>query len=220
MDIEGLGDKMVALLLEHDAVRDLPSLYELTVERLRALPRMGELSSQNLVSRIAESKHRPLDRFIFALGIRHVGTKTAWVLARHCRSVENFLTLREEALLEIEEIGPETARSVAAFLENEHERSIVVGLLRHGVKPAEIVLDSSKAVKLAGRTFVLTGTFSSMSRKDAEGKIEEFGGKVSSSVSKKTNYVVAGDSPGSKLDAAKKLGVPVITEDELLAMLG
>jgi DNA ligase (NAD+) len=88
------------------------------------------------------------------------------------------------------------------------------------VKPAEIVLDSSKAVKLAGRTFVLTGTFSSMSRKDAEGKIEEFGGKVSSSVSKKTNYVVAGDSPGSKLDAAKKLGVPVLTEDELLAMLG
>jgi DNA ligase (NAD+) len=219
MDIEGLGDKMVALLLEHDVVRDLPSLYEITVERLRTLPRKGELSSQNLVSRIAESKHRPLDRFIFALGIRHVGTKTAMVLARHCKSVESFLKLTETALLKIEDVGPETARSIAAFLENERERSTVMGLLRHGVTPAEIVLDSSKVEKLAGQTFVLTGTFSSMSRKDAEGKIEEFGGKVSSSVSKKTNYVVAGESPGSKLDAAKKHGVPVLTEEELLAML-
>ncbi len=220
MDIEGMGDKMVALLLEHDVVKDLPSLYEITVERLRALPRMGELSSQNLVSRIAESKHRPLDRFIFALGIRHVGTKTAWLLARHCKSVESFLGLTEEELLGIEEVGPETARSVSAFLANEHERSTVMGLLRHGVRPAEIVPDRSKVAKLAGQTFVLTGTFSSMSRKDAESKIEEFGGKVSSSVSKKTNYVVAGESPGSKLDAAKKHGVPVLTEDELLAMLG
>ena len=211
---------MVALLLEHDVVRDLPSLYDISVDRLRALPRMGELSSQNLVSRLAESKHRPLDRFIFALGIRHVGTKTAWTLARYCKSVERFLELTEEELLEIEEIGPETARSVAAFLENEHERSTVTGLLRHGIRPTEIVIDTAKAAKLAGLTFVLTGTFNSMSRKDAEGRIEEFGGKVSSSVSKKTNYVVAGESPGSKLDAAKKHGVPVITEEELLALLG
>jgi DNA ligase (NAD+) len=181
---------------------------------------MGELSSQNLVSRIAESKHRPLDRFIFALGIRHVGTKTAWLLARHCKSVESFLGLTEEELLGIEEVGPETARSVSAFLANEHERSTVMGLLRHGVRPAEIVPDRSKVAKLAGQTFVLTGTFSSMSRKDAESKIEEFGGKVSSSVSKKTNYVVAGESPGSKLDAAKKHSVPVITEEELLGLLG
>lgn len=219
MDIEGVGEKMVALLLEHDEVRDLPSLYDVTVERLRELPRMGELSSQNVVARIGESRGRPLDRFIFALGIRHVGTKTASVLARHCKSVERFLTLTEGELLEIEEIGPETARSIAAFLGNDHERHIVTELLRRGVRPAEIVVDSAKAAKLAGQTFVLTGTFTSMSRKEAEVKIEEFGGKVSSSVSKKTNYVVAGDSPGSKLDAAKKHGVRVLSEDELVEML-
>ncbi len=219
MDIEGLGDKMVALLLEHDAVTDVPSLYDVTAERLRALPRMGELSSQNLVTRIAESKQRPLDRFIFALGIRHVGTKTASVLARYCKSVERFLELSEEELCEIEEIGPETARSVAEFLNSDQERYIVTELLRHGVQPAQIVVDSSKVSRLAGQTFVLTGTFASMSRKDAEGKIEEFGGKVSSSVSKKTSFVVVGDSPGSKLEAAKKHGVAVISEEDLLAML-
>jgi len=194
-------------------------LYDVTVERLRELPRMGELSSQNVVARVNESKGRPLDRFIFALGIRHVGTKTASTLARHCKSVERFLSLTEEELLEIEEIGPETARSVAAFLGDDHERHIVTELLRRGVRPAEIVVDSAKAAKLAGQTFVLTGTFASMSRKEAEARVEQFGGKVSSSVSKKTNYVVAGDSPGSKLDAAKKHGVTVLTEDELIEML-
>jgi len=219
MDIEGVGDKMVALLLEHDVVRDLPSLYDVTIERLRELPRMGELSSQNIVARVTESKGRPLDRFIFALGIRHVGTKTASTLARHCKSVERFLTLTEEELLEIEEIGPETARSVAAFLADDHERHIVTELLRRGVRPAEIVVDTAKAARLAGQTFVLTGTFTSMSRKEAEAKVEEFGGKVSSSVSKKTNYVVAGDSPGSKLDAAKKHGVRVLSEEELIEIL-
>ena len=220
MDIEGLGDKMVALLLEHGVVRDLPAIYDLTVEQLQELPRMGELSSKNLVEAIHSSKHRPLDRFIFALGIRHVGSKTGLVLARHCGTIERFLELTEEELLGINEVGPETASSIVSFLQNETEVAIVRQLLKHGVHPEPVVVDRSKAEKLAGATFVLTGTFATMSRKEAEEKIVEWGGKVSGSVSKKTSYVVAGESPGSKLDTAEKLGVPVISEEKLLELLG
>jgi DNA ligase (NAD+) len=219
MDIEGLGDKMVALLLEHKMIQELPAIYALTVEQLQELPRMGELSSKNLVAAIHASKKRPLDRFIFALGIRHVGSKTGLVLARHCGTIERFLEVTEEELLSIDEVGPETAASILSFLRDDVEVSIVRQLLKHGVHPEPVVVDRAKSQKLAGATFVLTGTFSTMSRKQAEEKILEWGGKVSGSVSKKTNYVVAGESPGSKLDAAEKLGVPVISEEDLLGML-
>lgn len=220
MDIEGLGDKMVGLLLEHKVIADLPSLYDLSVADLSALPRMGELSSANLVAAIQKSKSPPLDRFIFGLGIRHVGSKTALVLARHCKSLGAFMELAEEELLSVEEVGPETARSVVSFLQDSRERQLVEKLQARGVAPEEVVIDTSKSQKLAGTTFVLTGTFTTMSRKEAEEKILQCGGKVSSSVSKKTQYVVAGESPGSKLDAATKLGVPVISEAVLLNMLG
>lgn len=219
MDIEGLGDKMVGLLLEHSLVKDLPDLYSLKVEALQELPRMGELSSRNLVESIQGSKERPLDRFVFALGIRHVGSKTGQVLARHCQTVERFLQLSEEELLLIPEIGPETARSVAEFLGESYSQSLVQSLLAHGVAPAPVIVDASRDGALAGQSFVLTGTLSGMSRKEAEEMILDRGGKVSSSVSKKTSYVVAGESPGSKLDAAKKLGVPVLSEDEFSALL-
>jgi DNA ligase (NAD+) len=219
MDIEGLGDKMVALLLEHGVCAALPEIYDLSAERLQQLPRMGELSSSNLVEAIHASTHRPLDRFIFALGIRHVGSKTALVLARHCGSIERFMELSEDELLTINEVGPETARSVASFLQDDSEKALVHQLLKHGVHPEPIKIDKTKAQKLAGTTFVLTGTFSSMSRKEAEDKIIQWGGKVSSSVSKKTHYVVAGESPGSKLEAAEKLGVSVISEQALLKIL-
>jgi DNA ligase (NAD+) len=219
MDIEGLGDKMVELLLEHKVVSDLPSIYDLKLEQLRDLPRMGELSSKNLLQAIELSKTRPLDRFIFALGIRHVGSKTGLVLARHCGTIERFMQLTEEELLSVDEVGPETARSISSFLADENEVDLMRQLLKHGVSPEALVVDSTKAAVLAGSTFVLTGTFSSMSRKEAETKILEFGGKVSGSVSKKTQYVVAGDNPGSKLEAAQKLGVAVITEQDLIGML-
>jgi DNA ligase (NAD+) len=220
MDIEGLGDKMAALLLEHALVRDLPSMYELTVEALKELPRMGELSSQNLIDAIHESRQRPLDRFIFALGIRHVGTKTAMTLARQCRTIARFLELTEDELLTIEEIGPETAASVATFLADEDEVQMVHRLLDMGVHPEAVKVDTSRSGALAGKTFVLTGTLSSMGRKDAEGLITDRGGKISSSVSKKTSYVVAGESPGSKLDAARKLNVPVLSEEEFVGLIG
>lgn len=219
MDIEGLGDKMVALLLQYEVVGGLPDIYDLSVEQLQKLPRMGELSSANLVAAIHASKCRPLDRFIFALGIRHVGSKTGLLLARHCETIERFLALKEADLLGIDEVGPETAASITLFLQDKVEFATIQQLLKHGVNPAPVVIDSAKAQKLAGTTFVLTGVFATMSRKQAEDKIREWGGKVSGSVSKKTSYLVAGEGPGSKLEAAKKLEVPVISEDDLLSML-
>lgn len=219
MDIEGLGDKMVALLLEHDVVQELPDIYKLTVEQIQELPRMGELSSTNLVEAIAGSTKRPLSRFIFALGIRHVGTKTGAVIARQCRTVENFLKLTEEDLLEMEEIGPETARSVAQFLADHRGREMVEKLLAHGVHPTPEAAPV-KGGALEGKTLVLTGTLATLSRKEAEDLVVKNGGKVSSSVSKKTSFVVAGEAAGSKLDAAKKLSIPVISEDEFREMVG
>lgn len=219
MDIEGLGDKMVALLLEHGVVKELPDIYTLTVEQLQELPRMGELSSSNLVEAIAASKKRPLSRFIFALGIRHVGTKTGAVIARNCRTLEHFLSMNEEALLEMEEIGPETARSVAEFLGDGRERAVVERLRELGVHPQAEAAPVNDGV-FKGKTLVLTGTLSTLSRKEAEDLVVKNGGKVSSSVSKKTSFVVAGESAGSKLDAAKKLGVPVITEEDFRGMIG
>lgn len=218
MDIEGLGDKMVALLLEHNAVQQLPDIYKLTVEGLRELPRMGELSSANLVEAISASKKRPLSRFIFALGIRHVGTKTAAVIARQCRTVEHFLELTEEALLDMEEIGPETARSVALFLGDDKEIALVEKLLGHGVQPQAEAAAVSEGV-LKGKILVLTGTLSTLSRKEAEELVVANGGKVSSSVSKKTSFVLAGENAGSKLDTALKLGVPVLDEEAFRQMI-
>jgi DNA ligase (NAD+) len=181
---------------------------------------MGELSSQNLVDAIEGSKHRPLDRFVFALGIRHVGSKTAMTIAQQCRRIESFLTLTEEDLLAMEEIGPETAASVSTFLADEEEVAMVQRLLGLGVHPEQIKVSAASGGALEGKTFVLTGTLSSMGRKDAETLIIERGGKVSSSVSKKTSYVVAGESPGSKLDAARKLSVPVLSEEEFVGLIG
>jgi len=218
MDIEGLGDKMVGLLLEHAVVQQLPDIYSLSVASLQELPRMGELSSSNLVDAIAGSKKRPLSRFIFALGIRHVGTKTAAVIARQCRTVEHFLNLTEEALLEMEEIGPETARSVAQFLADDRERALVEKLLGYGVHPQAEAAAVNDGV-LKGKTLVLTGTLTTLSRKEAEELVVANGGKVSSSVSKKTSFVVAGENAGSKLDTALKLGVPVLDEEAFRQMI-
>ncbi len=220
MDIEGLGDKMVELLLEHKVVDDLPALYLLSPEVLRELPRMGEISSKNLVQAIASSKQRPLDRLIFALGVRHVGSKTAQTLARQCGTIEKFLALTEEELLAMEEVGPETASSVAEFLADRYSQDLVRALLKRGVSPAPVAVRATEGGALSGQTFVLTGTLATMSRKEAEEQILNRGGKVSSSVSKKTSFVVAGESPGSKLDAAKKLGVAVLSEQEFAALLG
>jgi len=218
VDIEGLGGKLVELLLEHKLITDLASLYELPADKLTELPRMGELSSENLLSAIEKSRKPPLDKFIYALGIRHVGERTATLLAKRAGSLQRFLALSEEELLTVDEVGEEIAKSLAAFLSNPDEVAVVHRLVARGVEVQEAAQPTSNA--LAGKTFVLTGTLPTLSRKDAETLIMDRGGKVSGSVSKKTSYVVAGTEAGSKLVKANELGVPVLDEagfKELLA---
>lgn len=219
VDIEGLGDKMVDLLLESNLVREIPDLYKLKAEDLVSLPRMGELSSENIVSAISNRREIPLDRFIFALGIRHVGEKTASVIAKECGTLERFLDLGEEDLLLINEVGEETARAVVEFLANEEEIGIIKNLLSQGVKVLAVQRSETKG-ELKGKTFVLTGTLLGLTRDEAAEKIESKGGKVSSSVSRKTSYLVVGLDPGSKFDKAKELGVPILKEDEFVVLLG
>lgn len=216
-DIEGLGEKMVELLLDHKLVTDIASLYDLKESQLVELPRMGELSSRNLLEAIERSKHLPLNKFIYALGILHVGERTALVLAKHCGTLEGFLALTEAELLEIHEVGEETARAIAEFLADPEEQRALAALRAHGVK-AEAVA-KAEGTRLEGKSFVLTGTLKTMSRKEAEELIASNSGKVSGSVSKKTDYVVVGEEPGSKYDKAKDLGVAILTEDQFRELL-
>lgn len=218
MDIEGLGDKLVALLLEHEVIRDIPGLYHLTPEALAALPRMGELSAKNIIEAIERSKEKPLDRFLYALGIRHVGERTALLIARFCGSLERFLCLTEAQLLAIAEIGPETASAVTDFLADPREQAMVRDLLAAGVVVTDVEAPAGGA--LTGKVFVLTGALATMSREEAERYIDERGGKASSSVSKKTNYVIAGADAGSKLKKARELDITVLDETEFRELLG
>lgn len=212
VDIEGLGDKLVALLLEHELISDLASVYDLKLEDLVMLPRMGELSSKNILEAIEKSKRVPLNKFIYALGIRHVGERTALILARFSTSIERFRELSEAELLEVHEIGEETARTVASYLSDPQEKAMLSRLLSKGldILPVEQVKEN----RFAGKSFVLTGSMKSMSRKEAEDRITALGGKTSSSVSKKTDYVVVGADPGSKFDKAQELGVPILDEEQ------
>jgi DNA ligase (NAD+) len=218
VDIEGLGEKMIALLLEHRLIATLPSLYTLTVEQLRKLPRMGDLSARNLVDAIEKSKQVPLARFIFALGIRHVGERTARVIAESVETLEEFLQLREDSIVKLPEVGTETAKALSDFLGDPREIEAIRLLMSYGVSP----LPAAKRVQggiLSGKKIVLTGTLPSLSRKEAEGLILEHGGTVSGSVSKATSMVLAGEDAGSKLEKARTLGVTVVTEQEFLAMI-
>ncbi len=214
-DIEGLGEKMVALLLEHKLVNDLSSIYDLKFEDLAQLPRMGELSSRNLLAAAEKSKNITLDKFIFSLGIRHVGTRTAFILAQYSKTLSSFLTLTEEQLLSIHEVGGEIAQSVSLFLADQREQEMVRALLAKGVivQDAEIVTGSGP---LSGMTIVITGTLPSLSRKQAEDMVIAAGGKVASSVSKKTTFVLLGEDAGSKLKKAQELGVLTVSETEFL----
>ena len=216
-DIEGLGEKMVALLIEKGLIEDLASIYTLSMNKLEELPRMGELSSKNLLDAIERGKKIALNKFIFALGIRHVGERTALVLAQHARTLEKFLALSEPELLSIHEIGAETAGAIQAYLADEDERAMISRLIARGVKV--LPFENLKGDAWAGKTFVLTGTLSAMSRKEAEERIIQLSGKVSGSVSKKTDFVVAGDEAGSKLDKARALGLKILGEREFLDML-
>ncbi len=219
MDIEGLGEKLVLQLTEKELVRDVSDLYELTVDRLKDLDRMGEKSAENLVRAVEESKDRGLARFLFALGIPNVGATVARVLARRYGSLDRLREADTEELLEVDEVGPIIAESLTGFFSRKENRHLLDRLARAGVK-MEDEEAGEREDTLAGQTVVVTGTLSRFTRDEIKAFIEKLGGKASSSVSGKTSFVVAGEAAGSKKDKAEKLGVEILTEDEFLKRVG
>jgi DNA ligase (NAD+) len=219
MDIEGLGDKVVDQLVDQSLVRTPADLYGLTPVTLVALDRMGEKSAGNLVDAIAKSRHTTLPRFLFSLGIRHVGEATARDLARHFGDLAPILAATPEELLLVPDVGPIVARSIALFFAQPHNREVIDGLRGAGVEWPLLARTPREAQPFAGLTFVLTGTLPDLAREDAKARIEALGGKVAGSVSAKTSYVVAGADPGSKLEKAQTLGVKVLDQDALLTMI-
>ncbi len=219
MDIEGLGDKLVDQLVDAQIVRTPADLYKLGVMALANLERMGEKSAVNLLSAIEKSRQTTLARFIFALGIRNVGEATAKDLARHFGSLDRLLAADEPALIQVPDVGPIVARCIIEFLGEAHNLQVIEDLRAAGVTWVEGEPQQSMAGMFAGKTFVLTGTLPTLAREDAKAMIEAEGGKVAGSVSKKTDYVVAGAEAGSKLEKALALGIPVLDEAQLKEML-
>jgi DNA ligase (NAD+) len=219
MDIEGLGDKLVEQLVDGGLVHSPADLYALTVETLAGLERMGEKSAQNLVEAIAKSKQTSLARFIFGLGIRNVGEATARDLARHFGQLDALLAADAEALQQVPDVGPVVAASIVAFVKESHNRVIIDRLLAAGLVWQESEGVSAVPQVFSGKTLVLTGTLPTLKRDEAKAMIEAAGGKVAGSVSKKTDYVVAGEEAGSKLEKARELNVTVIDEAQFLKLL-
>jgi DNA ligase (NAD+) len=220
MDIEGLGERLVDQLVDAELVKTPADLYGLDLATLANLERMAEKSARNVLDALDRSKHTTLARFIYALGIRNVGEATARDLASHFGQLEPLMTADEAALQEVSDVGPIVAKSIAGFFAEKHNRDVIAALRAAGVKwPAGTPKSSRAAGPLAGKTLVLTGTLPTLSRDEARGLIEAAGGKVSGSVSKKTDYVVAGAEAGAKLDRATELGVAVIDEDGLKELL-
>jgi len=221
MDIEGLGDKLADQLVEAGLVHTPADLYGLQVAQLASLERMAEKSAANLVEGIGKSKSTTLGKFLYALGIRQVGESTARDLAKHFGSIEAIMSAGEHELLAVPDVGPVVAESIRGFFDEPHNRAVVEQLLACGIHwpaiaPREIAVEHA----FAGKTVVLTGTLSSMTRDEAKERLEALGAKISGSVSKKTDFVVAGAEAGSKLDKAQELGVTVLDEAQFIAMLG
>jgi DNA ligase (NAD+) len=219
MNIEGLGDKLVEQLVDTHIVNNPAALYKFGLLAIINLERMGEKSAVNLLAAIEHSKHTTLARFIFALGIRNVGEATAKDLAQHFGSLDNLLAADVESLQQVHDVGPVVAQSIADFLAEAHNREVIEQLRACGVHWAEQQPLAATALPFSGKTFVLTGTLAALSREEAKEKLEALGAKVSGSVSKKTDYVVAGVEAGSKLDKARELGVAVLDEQQFLALL-
>ncbi len=220
MDIDGLGAKLIEQLVAIDRIHTPADLYTLERDELAALERMGEKSADNLVAAIDRSRRTTLGRFLFALGIREVGEATAASLAAHYGRLPAIMAATEEELQQVEDVGPVVAARIRAFFDEEHNRDVIAKLLEAGVGWAES--EPQNAVgegPLTGKTFVLTGSLASMTREEAKRRIQALGGKVTGSVSGKTDFIVAGDTPGSKLEKARKLDVDVLDEDQLESIL-
>jgi DNA ligase (NAD+) len=221
LDIEGLGDKLVEQLVEREMVRSPADLYDLTVAQLAELGRMGEKSAANLLAAIGKSRETTLPRLLYALGIREVGEATALALAQHFGTLERLMSASEAQIQEVPDVGPVVAAHVAAFFASDDHIRVINALRDKGVKWPEMEgRPAHEPPPLAGRTFVLTGTLAGLTREQAQEALVARGAKVSASVSKKTSYVVAGADAGSKLAKARELGVPVLDEAGLRALLG
>jgi len=218
MNIDGLGEKIVNHLVEQKMVEDFADLYALKLEPLAALERMGEKSAQNLLDEIEASKKNSLARVIFALGMRMVGERTGQLLAERFSTLEELAGASEEQLVEVPEVGPKVAASIAEFFSEPANRELIKRLRKAGVHPTAEKKEV-KSQKLAGKSFVFTGALANRSREEAGELVQQHGGKVSGSVSKKTDYVVVGADPGSKHDKARELGVTILTESEFESLL-
>jgi DNA ligase (NAD+) len=212
MNIEGMGEVLVNQLADSGLVKDIADIYELTKDKLLTLERIGDKSAENLLGEIEESRKLPLERVIYGLGIRFVGERTAEFLSEHFGSMDALMNASQEELQAVNEVGPRIAASIHEFFAEPRNRKLVERLRKYLTFTGK---KRQRGTALAGKTFVLTGTLENYSRDAAKKLIEDAGGKVSGSVSKKTDYVVAGDDPGSKLEKARELGVKVIDEKQM-----
>ncbi len=219
VEVEGLGDKLVEQMVDANIIRTLPDLYKLGLTALAGLERMADKSAQNLLQALEKSKSTTLPRFLFGLGIRHVGEATAKELARHFGKLDAIMDATEAQLLEVSDVGPIVAQSIRTFFDQPHNREVVEQLRACGVHWAEGEPAARAPQPLSGKTFVITGTLPTLSRDEAKDRVEAAGGKVAGSVSKKTDYVVAGAEAGSKLTKAQELGITVIDETGLMLLL-
>jgi DNA ligase (NAD+) len=217
MDIEHLGPALIDQLIENGLVGNFADLYKLSESQLAGLERMAEKSAANVINAIEESKTRQLWRLIAALGIRHIGGQSAHILAEHFGSLNALMISRQEELAEIDQIGPTMAKSIHAYFQDTENRAMIEKLIAAGVKPEQS--NTRRSEKLAGKTIVVTGTLENLSRQQAKQAIRQAGGKSSSSVSKKTDFVLAGENPGGKLEKARKLGIEVIDEKQFKKMM-
>jgi DNA ligase (NAD+) len=219
LNIEGLGDKWIDLFLENGLIRHYSDLFDLTEADLLKLERQGERSAQKLLAAIDGSRQTTLARFIYALGIRFVGERTAELLAEHFGELDRFLAATDEELLQVEEVGETVKGAIREFLSDSHNTSEIRRLLKKGVIPKPAPRSKKTEGGLNGATFVITGTLPVLSREAAEELIRQHGGKVTGSVSKKTNYLLLGADPGSKFEKAKSLGIPILSEEDLRKLL-
>lgn len=217
MNIDGLGEKIIDQLVDRGLAKDYADLYALTMEGLLTLERMGEKLGGNILTSIENSKKTSLDRLVYALGIRHVGEHMAKLLAREFPNLEELSKASEEKLMSIREVGPQVAKSIGKFFQQKNNLRVIQKLQELGVEHPPPNQRLSK--KFAGQTFVFTGALKTMSREEAESRVESLGGRVSPSVSKKTDFVVCGDEPGSKYEKARALGVKILNEEEFLKIL-
>jgi len=219
MNIDGLGEKIVDQLVEKGLVKDIADLYVLKVDEVAELERMAAKSAQNLIEEIEGSKRQPLDRLIYALGIQFVGERTGQLLAEHFASVDDLAKASAEELENVPEVGPKVAASITEFFSEAANRNVLKNLSKAGVRP-KAQKREVKSNKLEGKSFVFTGGLANRSREEAGALVVEHGGKVGSSVSKKTDYVVVGSDPGSKYDRAKEFGVAILDERGFEELVG